>query len=203
MTAHPRQTRRTLACALALSLGLVPLIAQAHFTGSDAHHANSLSALVRGLQHPFTGLDHLAALLALGLWAATKHSVRLLPILGFLVAMVSGAAMSLMGLALPVIEPMIAASVFVLGLLAASRTHLPGSVGMDMGMAAIFGLFHGAAHGLEVSGPLAVVSVSGVLMGSMLILASACVASRWDPTAKAWMPRFAGACIAVLGWVWL
>jgi urease accessory protein len=182
---------------LALSLSLLPLAAQAHVDGSGAHSHEALTAFVQGLQHPFTGLDHLAALLALGLWMAAARSIRLAPMLGFVLAMMGGALMSRVGVALPAIEPMIATSVFVIGLIAASQTRL--SRPLSAGIAAAFGLFHGAAHGLEMSGPLAGVSLMGVVLGSVLIGCMASLVSRWDRSSQGWVPRCAGVFIALFG----
>jgi len=122
-------------------LSLVPSLAFAH----PGEHAHSLLA---GMAHPVTGLDHVLAMLAVGIWAAQKGGRALwawpLCFIGF---MVLGGVLGMQGIALPLVEPAIAASVLVLGLLIASMAMLPMSAGAVL--VAAFALFHGNAHGLE------------------------------------------------------
>ncbi len=114
-----------------------------------------------GFAHPFLGLDHLLAMLAVGLWAVQLggHWRYLLP-LGFVSAMCVGGVLA--GMAMPdgltlwlvesLVEPMVAASVLVLGLLivARSRARAAGVL-----IAAVFALFHGAAHVAELPSGIA------------------------------------------------
>ena len=113
---------------LALATLALPLAALAH-TGADAglHHG-----LVAGFMHPLTGVDHLAAMVAVGLWSALAARRAwpdlLWAPLAFAGMLLVGALMGLAGLQLPAVEPMIAASLLVLGLLVATRAHLPAGV---------------------------------------------------------------------------
>jgi len=122
-------------------IALVPSLALAH----PGEHAHSLLA---GLAHPVTGLDHILAMLAVGVWAAQKGGRALwawpLCFIGF---MLLGGVLGMQGIAFPLVEPAIAASVLVLGLLIASMTVLP--LGAGALLVAAFALFHGNAHGLE------------------------------------------------------
>jgi urease accessory protein len=122
---------------------LLPATALAHPALYQHTHG-----LLEGVQHPLTGLDHLLAMVAVGLWASQKggRAMWLWPA-SFLAAMIAGGALGMMGVALPSIEPAIAASLLILGLMIAATATLPVWAGMMM--IALFGLFHGNAHGLE------------------------------------------------------
>lgn len=126
----------TIAAAL-----LLPQAALAH-SGHDSGH------FLVGLAHPAGGADHLLAMVGLGLLAAQLggRAVWSLPA-AFLAAMVAGAAAGWAGLILPGIEPMILASVVVLGVLVAMAARLP--LAALLPGAALFGLAHGFAHGAE------------------------------------------------------
>jgi len=83
-----------------------------------------------GFTHPVFGLDHILAMVAVGLWAALLggRSVLLVPA-GFVFAMLAGFGLALAGVGLPFVEPVILASVIVLGLLAAVAVRLPAAEG--------------------------------------------------------------------------
>lgn len=120
-----------------------------------AHPGHNVSGLVAGLTHPFLGLDHLLAMLAVGLWAAQNSKcnvgggcrVWLLPAT-FMTMLAAGAGIAMQWQSLPLVEPGIAASVLALGLLIALSLRLP--VLLSVAAAALFGLMHGYAHGLEL-----------------------------------------------------
>lgn len=130
---------------------LRPLIAVAGLlvTGSAyAHPGHDVASFVGGLSHPFSGLDHLLAMLAVGLYAARQQGAArwALP-LGFVVTMLAGALLAQVGLAMPVIEAGIGISVVVLGLLVATLIRLPLAAGLPL--VGAFALCHGAAHYAE------------------------------------------------------
>ncbi|MFN3545671.1 MAG: HupE/UreJ family protein [Thiobacillus sp.] len=132
-------TRWIAATALALAAGT----ASAH-TGDHA-----VVGFASGFAHPFLGLDHLLAMLAIGLWAAQQGGRALWAVpAAFLAAMGVGGALVWLGGALPLVETGIALSVLVLGLLIATRRQWAAPAGMAV--AAGFALFHGYAHGLEM-----------------------------------------------------
>lgn len=109
-----------------------------------------------GFLHPLTGADHMLAMVAVGLWAAMTGGRALwaLPA-AFVSAMLTGYLLAIGGFTLPMVEPMILASVIALGAVVAFSARLP--LGASVAMIAAFGLAHGAAHGAEVgvSGQLA------------------------------------------------
>lgn len=107
------------------------------------------ASFTAGLGHPFGGLDHIAAMVAVGLWAALKGGRALWAWpAAFVSVMLAGGAMGMAHLPLPFVEPGILASVIALGLLVALGVDLP--VGVGAVIIASFALLHGYAHGSEV-----------------------------------------------------
>lgn len=128
--------------ALGLTVALTPGLAAAH-TGLGAH------GMADGLLHPITGADHLLAMVAVGLWAASLGGRALWAVpLAFMAMMGAGAALSMAGVALPGVEGMIGLSVIALGLLVAFSARVP--VMAAAAIVGLFALFHGAAHGAEL-----------------------------------------------------
>jgi urease accessory protein len=136
-------------------------VAEAHTFGSQG------AGLMAGLTHPFVGLDHLLAMFAVGIWAGQLggRAVWLIP-LTFVSVMAVAATLASFGLLLPLMEPAIACSVMVLGLLIAGSVRLPTSVCALL--VSLFAVFHGYAHGLEL--PQA---ASPILYGAGFVLATA------------------------------
>ena len=146
----------TLPCAL-----LVSGVALAH-TG---HH--DVSGFLSGLGHPLTGPDHLAAMLAVGLWAGIgARGQAWLPVTTFLVFMTCGALLGMSGIAVPGVEAGIDASVLVMGLLVATLARLPATA--VIALVGVFALFHGSAHGAEMPS-----AVSPVLYGLGFLVSTA------------------------------
>lgn len=118
-------------------------------SGPALAHPSHAEGLLSGLGHPYSGLDHALAMLAVGLWAAQQHdrdAIWKIP-LAFVATMVAGGLLGLAGFALPQVEAGIAASVLILGLLVAFSLRLPTPAGMAI--VALFALLHGYAHGAE------------------------------------------------------
>jgi len=183
---------------LMLLLGALPLAASAH-TGVDGglHHG-----FTTGFMHPLTGTDHLAAMLAVGLWSALTARRAwpdlLWAPLGFASMLLVGALVGLAGVQVPAVEPMIAASLLVLGLLVLTQRRLPPlAAGALVG---VFALFHGAAHGYELAGESgAALTLAGMLAATVLLHAAG-IAIGWSlRNGHRWLPRIAGAAVALLG----
>ena len=126
-----------------LTLAVLPSLTFAH----PGHTDQGLSA---GLLHPLGGLDHVLAMLAIGIWAAL-HSRRM-QLATFLTALLAGFTLGNTGISLPAVETGIALSVLLLGLLIIGAARLPN--GVALALTATFALFHGYAHGAEASGDL-------------------------------------------------
>lgn len=133
---------RRLALSAALLAGLATA-AEAH-TGAGATHAFSA-----GFAHPLGGLDHLLAMVTVGLWAGLRggRALWLWPA-SFMTAMALGGALGMAGLPMPFVEQGILASVVVIGL-AAALAFNPG-LAAGAALVALAGLFHGHAHGTEI-----------------------------------------------------
>jgi urease accessory protein len=122
---------------------LWPAIAWAH---ADQGRA---SGLLSGLRHPVSGLDHVLAMIAVGLWGAQlgPPAIWLLPVT-FPMIMALGGMLGLAGVALPAVEAAIAASGIVLGVAVLTEWRPPLWLGALI--VAFFAVFHGHAHGAEL-----------------------------------------------------
>ena len=164
--------------------------------------ASAAASFFAGFTHPLTGLDHLAAMLSVGLWGALtarrSGPEMLWGPLAFAVMLWAGAVAGWMGVALPAVEPMVAASVLVLGLLVLAGRHaqsLPAFL-----LIALFGIFHGAAHGYELAGsPFMLASLAGLLSASLALHAVGLALGWALRRAPTWMVRLAGMAVVALG----
>jgi len=150
--------------SLLRGLGLLALISP---TLALAHvGAGSTSGLMAGVMHPLTGLDHLAAMLAVGLWAAQLggRALWMVP-MAFVSLMSLSAALSIGGPSIPWFELGIPASVLVLGLLIATGVRMPVVAGGTL--VGVFAVFHGHAHGTEMPA-----TVSGLAYGMGFVAAT-------------------------------
>ncbi|MBA4110511.1 MAG: urease accessory protein UreJ [Leptothrix sp. (in: Bacteria)] len=194
--------------AAGLAAATLTSVAQAH-VGADglAHQHGAFDSFTAGAAHPLTGLDHLAAMVSVGLWSALSLRPQSTPAasarqllaapLAFAATLLIGALMALNGLTLPGVEPMIAASLLALGLLVATRTALPTGVGAAL--VAGFALSHGLAHGQELGGH-ASAALTGMVLSTMALHSVGIgfgLALRQQR--RRWLPRIAGVGVAALG----
>ena len=149
--------------SIATALLLLPSLAWAHVEQGQA------AGFFTGMEHPWSGLDHILAMIAVGLWGAQLGSPALwvLPI-AFPMMMTVGAMMGLMGIPVPGVEVGIALSAVLLGLmvLCEARPKLPISV-MLVGF---FAIFHGHAHGTELPP-----GQSGLLYSMGFVIGTGCL----------------------------
>jgi len=170
--------------------GLAGLAGLAVALPAAAHPGHPEGGFAAGLLHPLTGLDHLLALLAVGLWSRQQRHGAVLPP-AFLVTMALGAACAGAGLALPALETSIAATVLLLGILVACAPGLQRRVPPQAAVLVVGGcaFLHGVAHGRELAG---MASGAGFLLASaMLMLLDALPGER--------VRRMAGAAIGAAG----
>lgn len=138
----------------------VAIPAWAH-TGVGATHG-----IFAGLEHPISGLDHILAMVAVGIWAAQLGGRALWAVpLGFVSFMVVGALVGMLGVNIPYIELGIAGSVVILGFLIFGAARFPLIVSVLM--VAVFASFHGFAHGTEMPA-----DASGLAYGAGFALAT-------------------------------
>ena len=179
----------------ASALLLSPALALAH-PGHD--HAGVMS----GIAHPVFGLDHLLAMLAVGLWAAQQTGTArwALP-LTFVATMLVGGLLGFAGIELPLLETGIAGSVLALGLLVALAVRPP--VAVAAALTALFALSHGVAHGLELpalSSPWGY--AAGFIAATAALHGIGYVVARNLPQVATPLVRIAGAASALAG-AWL
>lgn len=134
-----------------------------------AHTGHAIAAgtgFVDGLLHPLSGLDHVVVMVAVGLWAAMIGGRAALGLCAaFPLAMAAGAGMVAVGLSLPFVETGILVSMLAVGLVLA-LTIRP-ALGLAIGVAGLFAVFHGAAHAMEVPA-----GASLIAYGAGFVLAS-------------------------------
>jgi urease accessory protein len=130
------------------TLAAIAVIAQANT--AHAHvGVGPVHDLLHGLEHPLTGLDHICAMVAVGIWATQRggRAIWLVP-LSFVIVMAVGGALGMAGVSLPFVEPGIVLSLIVLGLLVATAVRLP--LIASVLVVGLFALAHGNAHGTDV-----------------------------------------------------
>jgi len=136
-------TRSTLVSLFFCLLVLLPFTASAHT------ETGAIGGFVSGFKHPISGLDHMVAMVAVGLWGAFLggRAMWMLPIV-FPVVMAFGGALGVLGVPFPAIETGIAISGVVLGLMVAFAVKPP--LWIAAVIVGLFGMFHGHAHGTEL-----------------------------------------------------
>jgi urease accessory protein len=140
-----------------------------------AHPGHDAGGFAHGVMHPLGGLDHLLAMVAVGLYAALLggRALWLVPAT-FVGVMALGGALGAAGYPLPHVETGIALSVIVLGLAVALRANLPTLAAMAL--AGLFAIFHGHAHGAEMPADAAAVSYAAGFMLATALLHGAGIA---------------------------
>jgi urease accessory protein len=135
-------TSRQIGRFLALS---VPLLLWPGIAAADAEHAGFMG----GFMHPLGGLDHVLAMVAVGLWSGQLGGriVWVAP-LGFMFFMTAGGIIGFTGVDFPFVEQGILASIIIFGVLVMMATKPP--VWLGLTAVAAFALFHGYAHGAEM-----------------------------------------------------
>jgi urease accessory protein len=169
-----------------------------------AHTGDVVGGFVGGLAHPVLGPDHVAAMVAVGLWGAFLGSpaIVLLPIV-FPLVMALGGVLGILGVPLPGTEIGIAISAVLLGLAVVFAVKPP--IWMAALLVGVFAIFHGHAHGVELpAGADALTySLGFVVATGLLHLAGIAIGAlaRWPAGRTA--VRAAGGAIALAGVVFL
>lgn len=185
---------------LTAAAAALPLSALAHVGADGGGHHNFLDSLTHAFAHPFTGADHLAAMLAVGAWSALTVTPACRAPAAFVALLVAGALAGFAGLWVPGVEPMIAASVLVLGLLVAVQKKMPWV--LAAALAGVFAFFHGAAHGFELAGDTgwaAVGALTGIALGSGLLHVCGMVLGKAVMQRHQWAAKLGGGATAALG----
>lgn len=172
---------------------LVGTAAQAHILGTGT------GTFATGFGHPLGGLDHLLAMVAVGLWAAQlgRRAAWRLP-LAFMAAMLLGGAAGFLKLAPSLVEIGIVASVIAFGAAVALRARLPLALGL--GVVGGFALFHGYAHGAEApAGGLTLPYAAGFVLATGLLHALGLGTGLVFGSRRIAATRAAGLAIAAVG----
>lgn len=149
-----------------LSLALLLLTPTLAFAHPGLDHVMGFS---HGLAHPLGGLDHLLAMVAVGILAAAigGRALWLVP-LSFMAMMVAGFALGIAGVAMPLVETGIAISSIAIGAAAALRRPLPQTAAMAL--VGVFALFHGHAHGAEMPATAQALEYAAGFLGATALL---------------------------------
>ena len=115
-----------------------------------AHSGEGVAGgFVAGFLHPISGIDHLLAMIAVGIWGATLGRPLLIALpVTFPLLMVVGGILGISGIPLPLVETGVGGSVIVLGLAIALAWRAP--IPVALAIVSVFGIYHGHAHGTEL-----------------------------------------------------
>ena len=155
----------------AFKLVSLAAIATAGFSSAALAHVGDHShmSFTQGLAHPFSGVDHVLAMIAVGLWASQLggRALWLLPLM-FPAVMAVGAALGFGGVTLPWVEIGIAASVLVLG--AAVALTLRPSLAVSLPLIGLFAALHGYSHGVELPADALALTYAAGFVAATLVL---------------------------------
>lgn len=187
---------RRIACTASLAL-----LATAFSTAAFAHPGDhSHLGFAAGFAHPLTGLDHLLAMVAVGLWASQLggRALWLLP-LAFPAVMAAGATLGFAGVTLPGVEIGITGSVLVLGA-AVALTWRP-SFAVSLPLIGLFALLHGYAHGVELPAQTSALGYGAGFVAATLALhlAGLAIGLAANRLPVRFAARTAGGAIAAVG----
>src|SRR4051812_16893097 len=194
MTRNTLQRFAAVALAAAIAVILAPSSAFAHTGIGPAHD------LLHGLEHPLTGLDHILAMFAVGLWAAQRGGRAIWSIpLTFVLVMTLGGALGMSGVSLPFVEQGIVLSVVILGVLVVGAVRLP--LPVSAGIVSVFALAHGYAHGAEIPSAASGLSYALGFAAATALLHAAGISFglSMQQGRSAQLVRYAGAAIAIGG----
>jgi urease accessory protein len=170
-----------------------------------AHEGGSAAGLISGLYHPISGLDHVLAMVAVGIWGAQlgAPAIWVLPVT-FPMVMALGGMMGLMSVSLPGVELGIGASALLLGTMVALEKKP--NLRLAAALVGFFAIFHGFAHGAELqvgeSGltySIGFVACTGTLHAVGIGLG---LVHRWDWGKRALQGAGAGIALAGVWFLW-
>lgn len=164
-----------------------------------AHPLSVESGVSSGLLHPFTGIDHVIAMLAVGIWAVQRGSQYLwkIPLL-FSLVLLAGVMLAGTGIQLPMAETVIALSVLLLGILISLQPRVSTFVGMLM--IAGFAIYHGYAHGVAVpAGAITTEYLTGLWVSTSLLHFVGIIAALYTQFVSNRVLRWSGAPLIGLG----
>lgn len=164
------QTTRNARVRVSVAKSLAVVAALAMASSAQAHPGHGAESFAAGLAHPFGGLDHLLAMVAVGMWSvvALPKAWRAAGPAVFLATLLPGAALAAGGIGLPWVEAGIALSVVVLALLMLNARRIAPATGFAL--VAMAGVLHGQAHGAELAGGHSFVAYAAGFMAASTLL---------------------------------
>ena len=155
-------------------------------------------SFISGAVHPVYGLDHILAMIVVGVWALQigGRAIWAVPT-GFVTSMALGFVLARLGLPLPYVEPVIVASSIILGLCVLAA--ITPSIAVAIALASFFGLFHGYAHGTELGEALPFAFGLGFVLMTAVLHAFGLVLASFMTRAHAFAPRLLGGVSTLLG----
>jgi len=179
---------------------LVPAIIALFPTLAAAHAGHGGHGFVSGVVHPFTGLDHVLAMLAVGMWTAQMSRSGLWRVpAAFLAMLIAGGLLAMSRIPLPMVESALLATVFILGVAVLFALQL--RTWTACALVVVFALFHGYAHLAEIPADASALFYSiGFLLASSTLMIAGIAAARllaWQGQAR--LLRAGGGAIAIVG----
>lgn len=188
---------RTRPSTMSAALGaLITLLAA---TPVLAHPGHGGHEFADGWLHPFTGIDHLLAMVAVGLLAVRMggRAIWIMPCT-FILAMLAGGGLAELGVPMPGIEWWISASVLALGVMVAATAVVPLKYGAAL--VALFAVFHGHAHATEMVGTsIAAYAIGFVLATAVLHVSGIAIGLAMRRWGRPMAIRVAGGMISAAG----
>ncbi len=188
---------------------IAPLLLIGLFTfllpqGAFAHNVGG-TGMLSGLTHPLFGMDHLLAMIAVGVISTQLGGKAVWQVPAIFVGfMIFGGLLAILGLALPAVEIGIASSVLVLGVAIAFSSKIPNIAAFAM--IALFAIFHGHAHGSEmpVIANFALYAIGFVTSTTALHISGVLIGHYAKKTQiTQYLLRFSGAGVGVMGLMFL
>lgn len=173
---------------------MVPSLAHAHVGVGPA------GGFGHGFGHPLGGIDHLVAMLAVGLWAAQLGGRALWTVPAtFVSVMALGGLLGMLHVTIPFTEPGIVLSVLTLGILIAAAVRLP--LAASATIVGVFAIFHGRAHGAEMPASTPGLAYAAGFLAATALLHAAGISLGIiiEKISKPVTVRLAGVAVAVCG----
>ncbi|MBI1243563.1 MAG: urease accessory protein [Alphaproteobacteria bacterium] len=178
--------------ALAAMILLAPATASAHTGHGDT------SGFAHGFMHPLSGIDHLLAMFAVGLFAFRLGGRALWAVPAAFVGMMAvGGVLGFEGVGLPFVETGIALSVLALGMAVATGITPP--VAIAAALVGFFAIFHGHAHGGELPAGAGAAGYTAGFLAATALLHAAGIGAAALAAGRFALVRFGGAAVALAG----
>ena len=159
---------------------IVALALTAGSGAAMAHSGHGGDGFLSGFAHPFSGLDHMLAMVAVGLLASRQKGIARFALpAGFVLSMIGGALAGAAGWVLPAQESAVATSLLVFGLMIAFVVRAP--LPLAMAVVSLFAVFHGGAHFAEMGHAGLATYVAGFAIATVALHGAGLLLASWAP----------------------